>query len=152
MCAIRDRAKGATPMIRDDAAGGGVVGDRHRFDRSEGTHSTSTGSGPSPGPGWPWKTPTTFASVWWTGNGVDSAPVPICRASPAKSPPPPAPATRVAGTWRDIHAAVLRNAPMTKPIICAVEGSVRAAWNWLVVRTSGLPRSPPFALPEVRHA
>jgi len=59
----------------------------------------------------------------------------------------------VAGIWRDIHAAVLRNAPTTKPIICAVEGICFGAGMELAGGTDIriAEESARFALPEVRH-
>lgn len=58
-----------------------------------------------------------------------------------------------AGIWRDVHAAVLRNAVMTKPIVSAVEGICFGAGMELAgatdIRIAG--ESARFALPEVRH-
>lgn len=58
-----------------------------------------------------------------------------------------------AGIWRDVHGAVLRNAALTKPVVCAVEGICFGAGMELVgatdIRIAG--ESARFALPEVRH-
>jgi enoyl-CoA hydratase len=58
-----------------------------------------------------------------------------------------------AGVWRDVHGAVLRNVPVSKPIVSAVEGICFGAGMELVgatdIRIAGA--SARFALPEVRH-
>jgi enoyl-CoA hydratase len=55
--------------------------------------------------------------------------------------------------WRDVHAAVLRNATLAKPVVCAVEGVCFGAGMELAgatdIRIAG--ESARFALPEVRH-
>lgn len=88
-----------------------------------------------------------------TGNGTD-----FCSGADLSSIAPGiAAAVRegqpASSVWGDIHLAVLRDVPLTKPVVAAVEGVCFGAGMEMVgatdIRIAG--ESARFALPEVRH-
>jgi enoyl-CoA hydratase len=88
-----------------------------------------------------------------TGNGTD-----FCSGADLSSIGPAiAEAVRAgdsaASVWGDVHGAVLRDVPLTKPVVCAVEGICFGAGMEMAgatdIRIAG--ESARFALPEVRH-
>jgi enoyl-CoA hydratase len=88
-----------------------------------------------------------------TGNGTD-----FCSGADLSSITPGiAAAVRegqsASSVWGDIHLAVLRDAPLAKPVVAAVEGVCFGAGMEMVgatdIRIAG--ESARFALPEVRH-